>query len=122
MDGVLHSAWACHQCGKRSEQLFLTSCGCPYHIGCVPVRCYLHDKPTVKLEQVDVPRARVLTRRELLRAVQAASLKGVSMAELLLTADIDDILHLESKGLLFFSPHRTAVFDSKCLSTSKQRA
>ncbi len=121
MGDTLHPAFACHSCGEKSPDLFITDCGCPYHISCVPVKCFLHGRKTIKVEAISTPILKTLTKRELLRTIQAAALKGVSMAELLLKANLDDVLHLESKGLLFFSPHRTAVFDARCLSVKRTK-
>lgn len=118
---MLHGAWACHCCGGVSEKVLVTPCGCPYHAGCLPASCLLHHRPTHAAREIEVPTLQLKTRRELLRDIQAAGRQGLRVAKVLLTARPEDLAHLDDKGLVFFSPHRTAVFDAKTLSQPKSR-
>lgn len=115
----LHPAWACHGCGKLSVKIMLTACGCPYHIDCMPYKCLLHGNLTEAPQEQTVPCIQLLSRRELLRDIQASGLKGLRVEKLLLKASLSDLNHLSDKGLIFFSPHQTAVFDARSVCPAK---
>ena len=115
----LHRAWGCHKCGCLSSKILLTPCGCPYHEDCLPARCDVHDLPINSFEETAVPICKLYSRRELLREIQAAGLRGLRVEKLLLKTLLSDLYHLASKDLIIFSPHQTTVFDARLVCPTK---
>lgn len=93
----------------------LTPCGCPYHADCLPATCVVHSLPTDHSAEVAVPDRAVGARRELLRAVQAAGLRGCRVHTLCLQWTGSDLEHLVGQGLVVVSPYGRAVYDAQLL-------